>query len=501
MSPPRGVLLCILDGFGLREDRRGNAVALAKLPNLHRWMQGCAKLEASGLAVGLPRGTMGNSEVGHLAIGTGQVVYQSLARIGLSIEDKGFFANPALVAAVDASRGKTLHLVGLVSDGGVHSHLDHLLALLDLAAQRGQHDVAVHAILDGRDTPAREALKHLDKVQHRMGALRTGRVADVGGRFFAMDRDQRWERVKQGFDAMATGKAPVAKGWKEAVEQAYARGETDEFVTPTRLLPGKQGLLKRSEPVILFNFRPDRMRQLAHALAAPSFAPFPREPGPWPVTTMAQLDATLPCPAAFPAQEPRDTLGEVVARTGRTQLRIAETEKYAHVTYFFNGGREGELPGEARILVPSKRDQPTYDLVPEMSAREVTEALLGELRAKEHALVVLNLANPDMCGHTGVLDATVRGCEVVDECLGRIVALAQERGYEVLITSDHGNAEVMEMRGEPHKAHTTNPVPLIHLGARPGKLKDGGLSDVAPTVLDLLGLPKPAAMTGKSLFA
>jgi 2,3-bisphosphoglycerate-independent phosphoglycerate mutase len=501
-APPRGVLLCILDGFGLREEKRGNAVALARLPNLHRWMQGCAKLEASGLAVGLPRGTMGNSEVGHLAIGAGQVVYQSLARIGLGIEDRGFFANPALVQAVDASRGQQLHLVGLVSDGGVHSHLEHLLALLELCAQRGQRDAVVHAILDGRDTPAKEALKHLEKLQQRMNALGVGRVADVGGRFFAMDRDQRWERVKQGFDVMASGRAPSAKGWREAVEQGYARGETDEFLTPTRCLPGKEGLLRRGEQVVLFNFRPDRMRQLAQALGAPSFDRFPREPGPWPLTTMTGYDATFAwARVAFPAQEPRDTLGEVVSRTGRTQLRIAETEKYAHVTYFFNGGREGELPGESRVLVPSKRDKPTYDLVPEMSAREVTEQLLRELRAKEHALIVLNFANPDMCGHTGVLDATVKGCEVVDECLGRIVGEARSRGYDVLITADHGNAEVMEVRGEPHKAHTTNPVPCIYLGGRPGKLRDGGLSDVAPTVLDLLGVPPPAAMTGRSLFA
>jgi 2,3-bisphosphoglycerate-independent phosphoglycerate mutase len=498
----RPALLCVLDGFGLRADRHANAVAQAQLPNLRGWLDaGHARLDASGLAVGLPRGVMGNSEVGHLALGAGRVVYQSLTRISLAVEDGSFFANPALAEAVDASQGRALHLVGLVSEGGVHSHLDHLLALLELAARRGQRDVVVHAVLDGRDTPPRACSASLGRLQQRMDRLGVGRVADVGGRFFAMDRDQRWERVQQALDCFAHGKAPHAPGWRAAVEQAYARGETDEFVHPTRTLPGKEGLLAPGDRVVLFNFRPDRMRQLARALAQPDFAAFPRGAGPWPVTTMATYDASLPCPVAFPAAVPRDTLGEVVARAGAGQLRIAETEKYAHVTYFFNGGREEVFPGEERVLVPSRRDLPTYDLVPQMSAPEVTDALLARLRGKQHALVVLNLANPDMVGHTGVLDATIRACEVVDQCLGRIVPEARARGYEVFLTSDHGNAELMEEAGQPHKAHTTNPVPLAHVGAHARSLRDGGLSDVAPTVLDAMGLRPPEAMTGRSLFA
>lgn len=500
-------LLLILDGFGLREEPRGNAIAHAKLPHLKGWMQGAdgaafARLRASGLDVGLPRGVMGNSEVGHLALGTGRVVFQSLARIGLALEQGAFFENPALVQAVEGSKGHTLHLAGLVSDGGVHSHLDHLLGLLELAARRGQRDVAVHAILDGRDTPPRSAAPFLEKLEHRMVQLGVGRIATVGGRFFGMDRDQRWERVRQHFDAIAHGKGAQAKDWRAALQQAHGRGETDEFVTPTRVLPGKEGLLKQGDGIILFNFRPDRMRQLARALWDPTFDAFPRGgAGPWRVATMASYDGSFPVPVAFPSEVPRDVLGEVVARLGRTQLRVAETEKYAHVTYFFNGGEEKALPGEERVLVPSKRDRPTYDLMPAMSAQDITEALLKHLADREHALIVANFANPDMVGHTGVLDKTIQACEVMDACLGRIVAVARAKDYEVFITSDHGNAELMEHGGQPHKAHTTNPVPLLYLGAQARRgLHEGGLADVAPTLLEAMGLPKPDAMTGRSLL-
>jgi 2,3-bisphosphoglycerate-independent phosphoglycerate mutase len=503
------VLLVVLDGFGLREDARGNAVAQARMPHLKGWMQGqggaaMARLQASGLDVGLPRGVMGNSEVGHLALGTGRVVFQSLARIGLAIEDGTFATNPALVGAVEQAktRGKPLHLLGLVSEGGVHSHLDHVLALLDLAAARGLGQVYVHAILDGRDTPPKSAAPSLERLEQRMAARGVGKLADVGGRFFGMDRDQRWERVRQHFDVLVHGKGPAALSWEMALQQAYGRGETDEFVAPTRLLPGKEGLLGPGEPVLLVNFRPDRMRQLATALAVPDFQGFPRGgAGPWPVTTMARYDEALDVPVAFPPDDPRDTLGEVVAGAGLRQLRIAETEKYAHVTYFFNGGQEVAYEGEERILVPSKREQPTYDLLPAMAAPEVTEALVQALREQDFALVVCNLANPDMVGHTGVLAATVQACEVVDACLGRIVAAARARGYEVLITADHGNAEVMEQGGQPHKAHTTNPVPLVLLGPHAARgLRAGGLADVAPTILACMGLPQPEAMTGASLL-
>jgi 2,3-bisphosphoglycerate-independent phosphoglycerate mutase len=358
----------------------------------------------------------------------------------------------------------------------------------------------VHAILDGRDTPPQQALQHLERVQRALDATGVGRIADVGGRFFAMDRDQRWERVQQAYDCIARGKAPGAPDWRSALERAYAQGETDEFVRPTRALPGREGVLEPGEQVILFNFRPDRMRQLARALGEPGFAAFPRPEAPWPVTSMTSYDARFAwCRVAVPAEEPRETLGEVVSNHG-TQLRIAETEKYAHVTYFLNGGREEPFPGEERVLVPSERHVPTYDLVPEMSARQITEELLARLDAG-HVLIVVNFANPDMCGHTGLLNAAIRGCEVVDECLGRIVPAARAREYEVFLTADHGNAELMEQQGQPHKAHTTSPVPLVHLGARPRRLGEGGLCDVAPTVLDALGLPKPAAMTGRSLFS
>jgi 2,3-bisphosphoglycerate-independent phosphoglycerate mutase len=472
------------------------------MPHLKGWMQGpgFTRLRASGLDVGLPRDVMGNSEVGHLAIGTGRVVYQSLARISLALEEGSFFANPALCAAVDASKGRALHLVGLVSQGGVHAQLEHTLGLLELAARRGQRNVFVHAILDGRDMPPRSAAPLLERLASQMQRLPTGRFATLGGRFFGMDRDLRWERVQQHFDCMVHGKGLEAPDWRSALDAAYAREETDEFVQPTRLLPRKEGLLGKGDGVVLWNFRPDRMRQLSQALWDPAFDAFPRGgAGPWPTTAMTTYDERFPVPVAFPAEKPEDTLGEVVARAGRTQLRIAETEKYAHVTYFFNGGEERPFDGEQRILVPSKRDVATYDKAPAMSARELTDALLPEL-AKGHALVVLNFANPDMCGHTGVFDATVQACEVVDACLGRLVPAARAQGYEVFLTSDHGNAELMELGGQPHKAHTANLVPFVHVGAPAKPLRAGGLSDVAPTLLEAMGLAKPAAMKGRSLF-
>jgi 2,3-bisphosphoglycerate-independent phosphoglycerate mutase len=496
-------MLIVLDGFGLRDEARGNAIAAAKMPHLKGWMatEPWTKLRASGLDVGLPRGVMGNSEVGHLALGTGRVVYQALTKIGLSLEDGSFFENPVLTAAVDASKGKALHLIGLVSDGGVHAQIEHPLALLELAARRGQRRVFVHAILDGRDMPPRSAAPLLERIAKQMERLQGGRLSTLGGRFFGMDRDQRWERVRQHFDAMVRGKALEAPDWRAALDQAYARGETDEFVQPTRLLPSRDGLLQPGDLVLLWNFRPDRMRQLSRALADPAFGAFPRGAGPWPTTAMTAYDDALPLPVAFPADRATATLGEVVARAGLGQLRIAETEKYAHVTYFFNGGEERTFEGERRILVPSRRDQSTYDKVPEMSAPAITDALLAALEEQRFGLVVLNFANPDMCGHTGVLDATVKGCEAVDACLGRIVPAARAQGFEVFLTSDHGNAELMDQGGQPHKAHTTNPVPLVHLGAGRRALREGGLSDVAPTILDAMGLPKPAAMTGRSLFA
>ena len=502
----RPALLCVLDGFGLRAAAEGNAIAAARAPRLHAWMRGphFTSLEASGPAVGLPEGIMGNSEVGHVTLGTGRVVLQSLMRIDRAIADRSFFANPALVDAMDASKGRALHLIGLVSDGAVHSHIAHLEALLEMARLRGQRRVLVHAILDGRDTPPRSAEAFLARLDGAMARHGVGELATLGGRFFGMDRDQRWERVQQHFDAMVHGKGRRGAGWRDALAQAYARGETDEFVQPTRLLADAEGLLQAGDGVVLFNFRPDRMRQMGRALCDPGFAAFHRGgAGTWRAATMAQYDATLPAEVAFPPEDPRDTLGEVVARAGARQLRIAETEKYAHVTYFFNGGaKEQTFPGEERVLVPSKREEATYDRVPAMSAREVTDALVERLGAAAYGLVVVNYANADMVGHTGDFAATVQAVEVLDACLGKLVDAARAKGWEVFLTADHGNAEEMVRGGQPHKAHTTNQVPLIYVGSVPRPPRPGGgLRDVAPTVLEAMGLPQPPAMTGRSLFA
>lgn len=505
------VVLMILDGFGIRDQVKGNAVKQARLKHFHhlKKLWPYTQLQASGLAVGLPEGQMGNSEVGHLNIGAGRVVYQELTRITKSIADGDFFENEALLTAVGhvKKNGQTLHLMGLVSDGGVHSHLDHLTALLEMGAKHGLKDIAVHCFLDGRDTPPQSALGYVKILEDAMGQLGVGSIATVSGRYYAMDRDQRWDRVKLAYNAMVLGEGLNAPTAVEAIKASYDQGEHDEFVKPTVIgsLGTKKGLIKADDAVIFFNFRPDRAREMTRALVDDNFQGFERQKGKFPLAyvTMTQYDKTLQHTiTAYPPQSLDNTLGETVSRQGGTQLRIAETEKYAHVTYFFNGGREELFPGEERILVSSPKVA-TYDLKPEMSAEEVTDALLNRLDQGDLNLVVLNYANPDMVGHTGVMEAVVRALETVDENMNRVVEKVLDKGGALLITSDHGNAEelVNEETGAPVTAHTTNPVPLLLVGLEGYTLQDNGkLCDLAPTLLDMLGMHTPKEMTGQSLL-
>ncbi|MDQ7794284.1 MAG: 2,3-bisphosphoglycerate-independent phosphoglycerate mutase [bacterium] len=491
----RPVALVVLDGLGLSQRREGNAWALASTPNLDRWWRAAPRscLLAAGEAVGLGPGQMGNSNVGHLNLGAGRVVHQDILRITNAVREGTFFHNPVLVRA--CRPGSVVHLVGLVSDGGVHSHQDHLEALLELARRRGVARVRVHAILDGRDVPPQSAGSYLERLERALAG--TGEIASIMGRYYAMDRDNRWERVGQAYQAMVLGRGPRAAGARQALREGYARGETDEFLAPA-VITGDG--IAPGDPVILFNFRADRSRQLSRALADPRFGGFDREGGaPCELVTMTSYDEAFPLPHAFaPAPRPVNGLGEWVSERGLRQLRIAETEKYAHVTYFFSGGREAPYPGEKRVLVPSPRVA-TYDLRPEMSAVGVTQAVLVELDRDSPDLVILNYANPDMVGHTGVLAAAVRAVETVDDCLGRVIPAFGA----ALIVSDHGNAEEMidQLTGQPHTAHTTNPVPAILVAPQHRvTLCDGILADVAPTVLELMGLPIPPQMTGQSLL-
>jgi 2,3-bisphosphoglycerate-independent phosphoglycerate mutase len=481
------VALVILDGWGCAPPGAGNAVELADTPGFDRlWREyPHATLAASGEAVGLPPGQMGNSEVGHLTIGSGRVLYQDLQRVNHAIADGSLFTNPALVAAFERARQRdaNVHLLGLVSYGGVHSHIDHLRALLELAKQQGMADrTYVHAFTDGRDVSPHAALRDLAE-------LPADRIATVVGRYYAMDRDQRWERTDRALAAITAAQGDAAVDPVAAVQASYDRGVTDEFVEPA-VLTGRPRLTTADE-AIFFNFRPDRARQLSQRLLEGGFS----------VTTMTRYRDDFPFPVAFAEQEVHDTLAEVLAGQGARQLHTAETEKYAHVTYFFNGGREDPWPGEDRLLVPSPRDIPSYDHKPEMAAREVTAQLLAALDRERYGFVVVNFANPDMVGHTGVIPAVIRAVETVDACLGEVVAEVERHGGVSLITADHGNAEQMfEPDGRsPHTAHTTNLVPLVLTSAEEGLSGPGELSDLAPTILHLLGIPQPAAMTGKSL--
>ena len=503
---PRPVALIILDGWGLRAERENNAVALADTPVMDElwahWPH--SQLEASGEAVGLPRGLMGNSNVGHLNLGAGRIVYQDIVRISRAIADGSFFTNEALVGAARRARerGGRLHLIGLVSDGGVHSSLEHLLALLELGRRQGVETV-VHAFTDGRDTPPTSAGEYFARVREA-----GGRIATVVGRYYAMDRDKRWDRTERAYRALVLGEGHRAPSPEAALEAAYARGQTDEFIEPVVITDAEGRPLPRIEPrdeTVFFNFRADRARQLARALADPAFDAFrrPEGVGPLPLTQMIEYDEEFPLPTAFPPQYLKDTFGEVVARAGLRQLRIAETEKYAHVTYFFNGREETPFPGEERVLIPSPKVA-TYDLKPEMSAPEVTDRVVREIESGRFDVVVLNFANPDMVGHTGVLEAAIRACATVDRCLGQVLAAIRRQGGAALVLADHGNAEIMvdPETGEPHTAHTTSPVPCILVDERyrGARLRDGILADAAPTLLHMLGLEPPPAMTGRSLI-
>ena len=512
-APPRPalsgpVVLLVLDGFGVRSEKADNAWALARTPNFDAWSARYphTTLAASELRVGLPDGQMGNSEVGHLNLGAGRVVYMESTRITLAVRRGTLGTNAVISAAVDRVKDRgALHLMGLVSDGGVHSYQEHLEGLVRFARERGVARVWVHAFLDGRDTPPSSAAGYLEKLQAFLREVGTGRVATVSGRYYAMDRDKRWDRVEKAWRAMVLGEGPAAGDPVEAVRASYAKGVTDEFVVPTVIEDGGRPVarLEEGDSAIFFNFRADRARQLTAALTQDHFEGFPRPKMPrLHLVCMTEYDAKFGLPVAFPPEPLKNIMADVMAAASLPNLRIAETEKYAHVTYFFNGGVEKPWPGEDRILIPSAKVA-TYDLKPEMSAFEITGALLDQLANGRHAVVVGNLANPDMVGHTGVLPAAVRAVEVVDECVGRIVAEVLKRKGAVVITADHGNCELMRdpQTGQPHTAHTLNPVPLflIHEGAH-GPLRGGGaLEDVAPTLLGLLGLPKPEEMTGRDL--
>jgi 2,3-bisphosphoglycerate-independent phosphoglycerate mutase len=496
--------IIIMDGFGLSPELKGNAIAHARRPNIDRiWKRyATADLGCSGLDVGLPPGQMGDSEVGHLNLGAGRIVYQDYTRISLAIEEGKLGLNPVLVRAMEEGRKSRLHLLGLLSDGGVHSHQAHLYALLEMARERDLGEVFVHAVLDGRDVPPKSALTYIGELEKKMGQIGLGKIATVAGRYYTMDRDKRWQRVEKAYLCMTQGEGYRAATAEEAVLDSYSRGESDEFLQPTVVDP--EGLIAENDSIIVFNFRPDRAREITRAFVDPDFQEFPRKPLLVNLACMTQYDATIPAPVAFPALNLDDTLGEVVSRAGKRQLRIAETEKYAHVTYFFNGGREVPSPGEDRALIPSPKVA-TYDMKPEMSALEVTEEAIRRIRSGVYDLIVLNYANPDMVGHTGIFEAAVQAVSAVDECVGRVVDEILVQGGAVLLTADHGNAEKMidEESGQPHTAHTTNRVPfsfIIEDGQRHALRQDGILADVAPTALELLGIPPPQAMTGRSLI-
>jgi 2,3-bisphosphoglycerate-independent phosphoglycerate mutase len=505
----RPVVLIVLDGYGLGDGGPADATALAHKPFLDRARREfpMARIETSGEAVGLPAGQMGNSEVGHMTLGSGRIIDQDMTRISKELAAGAAATNPALQQAFRAAEsGGGLHLLGLVSDGGVHSHVDHVVALLEECRRRGVRPV-VHAVLDGRDTPPRSGLGHLERLLPHVEAA-GGRVATVSGRYWAMDRDRHWERIQLAYDALVLGEGLAAPDALAAVRAAYARGEGDEFVKPTVVAGGAP--MRDGDAVVFFNFRADRARQITAALASRCEERFAGQLERRKVPRLAsfvcftEYDATFDLPVAFPSRMPSRIVGEILAGAGLSQLRVAETEKYAHVTFFFNCGLEEPFPGEDRVLIPSPRDVATYDHKPEMSAPAVTEALLRRLAERDYAFVLVNYANPDMVGHTGILPAAVKAVETIDSCLERVSARVLAMGGELLITADHGNCELMvdPATGEPHTAHTTNPVPIwwVTRDPRGRGLRDGGLADVAPTLLELLGLPVPPEMTGRSLL-
>ncbi len=498
-------VLLILDGFGLAPEGEANAISLAATPVLDGLFARCphARLSASGLDVGLPAGQMGNSEVGHTNIGAGRVIFQDLPKISEAIRTGVFFENKAYAAAMDeaAQNGHALHIIGLLSDGGVHSHNTHLYALLKMAKQRGVERCYVHALLDGRDVGPTTGRGYVEELLQKMDELGYGSLSTVQGRFYGMDRDKRYERVEQGYNAMVCGEGPYESDPVKAVQLSYDAGITDEFMVPT--VCDKSGMISAHDSVIFLNFRPDRARELSHALTDEDFSGFERKKGWFPLhyVCTTEYDSTLKnVSIAFPPEDIEQTFGQVLAEQGLTQLRIAETEKYAHVTFFFNGGREEPYKGEDRCLIPSPREFATYDLIPEMSGYKVAEECAERIRSGAYDAVICNLANCDMVGHTAVRDAVIRAVETVDACVGTIVSAVEDMGGTALITADHGNADrILAPDGSPDTAHTTNPVPLILVG-REGRLKDGRLCDLCPTLLTLMGIEQPKEMTGVSLL-
>ena len=511
MSDKRLLVLMILDGWGMKQGGENDALTQADLPNFDRlWQQyphTC--LEASGTGVGLPQGQMGNSEVGHTNIGAGRVVYQDFTRIGMAIKDGSFYTNPAFIAACDHVKqtGGALHLMGLVSDGGVHSHIDHLIALLQMAAQQGISDVFIHCFCDGRDTGIDLAAGYMEQIEEASDKLGVGKIASVMGRFYAMDRDKRWKRVVKAYDVMVHGKGYQAASATEAIKHSYDQGKYDEFIEPSVIVDedGQPlGLIKSGDSIIFFNFRSDRTREISHALVDDDFDKFDRGDDPPQVflTTMTLYEDSLSDAAiAFSPNIPKQTLAQIISAHGLRQLRLAETEKYAHVTFFFNGGVEAIEEGEDRILIPSPKVK-TYDLQPQMSAELVADTLIEKINSDLYDLIVINFANPDMVGHTGVREAIIQAVEFVDICLGRVAQVIEEKGATWIITADHGNAEQMMEDGAVMTAHTTNLVPLILVSpdAANYQLNKGRLEDIAPTVLDLLGIDQPKEMTGSSLI-
>ena len=506
------VVLMVLDGYGLNSNPEGNAIAMANTPVMDKLMAECPFVEgaASGLAVGLPDGQMGNSEVGHMNIGAGRIIYQDLTRITKSIEDGDFFENKGLLAAIENCKknNSDLHLWGLLSDGGVHSHISHVYGILELAKKNGLENVYVHAFLDGRDTPPASGKDFVATLEEKMAEIGVGKIASLSGRYYAMDRDNNWDRVQKAYDSLVKGEGVKATSAVQAMEDSYAQDVTDEFVLPT-VITDESGaplsLVKENDSVIFFNFRPDRAREITRAFCDDAFTGFDRPFIPLTYVCFKDYDETIPNKIiAFEKESIDNTFGEYLAKCGKKQLRLAETEKYAHVTFFFNGGVEDPNVDEFRLLVNSPKDVATYDLKPEMSAPEVGMDLVDAIKKNEYDVIVINFANPDMVGHTGVIPAAVKAVERVDQLVGDAVEAVKEVGGVMFICADHGNAEKMidYETGNPHTAHTTNPVPFILVNAEEGtKLREGGcLADIAPTLLELMGLDQPAEMTGKSLI-
>jgi len=498
------VLLMILDGFGLYKDYPGNAISLAKTENLDKLYETCPHTEiyASEKWVGLPMGQMGNSEVGHLNIGAGRVVFQDLTRIGNEIDNGNFYHNQIFLKAVENAKknNSSLHLMGLVSKGGVHSHFKHLLALIDLAKKEGLKKVYIHVITDGRDVSPDASLEDVKELEDYLKKVGVGKIADISGRYYAMDRDKRWERIKKYFDLVTEKYDNSNPNALDAIKSSYDNGVTDEFIKPVEI--DCEGKIKDGDSLIFFNFRPDRARQIVRALVDENFDGFPRKEKNIFLVTMTQYDDTIPhTNIAYPENRPTNTLGEILEKNHLRQLRIAETEKYAHVTFFFNGGREVMFKGEDRILVQSPKVA-TYDLKPEMSAPEITENLIEKLRENIYDCIILNFANPDMVGHTGVIPAAIKAVETVDNCIGKILKEIKKLGGALLITADHGNCDMMLTKdNKPITSHTTNKVPFILYGVENVKLRsEGALCDIAPTILELLNIKQPKEMTGKSLI-